>query len=528
MIIAKVKRINWWLWGILILATILRLVRLGSIPPHLTPDEASLGYNAYSILKTGKDEYGKFLPIIFKSFGDYKPGLYIYATVPFVAIFGLNEFAVRFPSALAGVLSVYLIFLLVRLLFAGQRSVASMTALVAATNPWLILFSRGAWEANLSLMLTLAGIYFFLKSLRNSLFIIYASVAFGLTLLTYQGAKLASGIVIFVLVVSYWRSLVRFNWRYLVAAVGLGILISLPILVSLFTGQTGRLGVFSLFAYHDPAGYEQGLTSYLYHSQALFYLRGILTRYFNHFSGRFLFFEGDWQNLRHVIPNQGIMLISDLVLLLFGGFVLIRHRNLPAASKKFILFWLLLTPLPAALSRDQVHAVRSLNMAIPLIIIVTLGLNEVLRHKKFLIMVLSFYILALSYFLDAYFVHLPKHNSQYWYYGYKQVVQVITPIQRNFKTIKVQQSYDQPYIFFLFFQKYNPVKYQQKALLVGAGADIGRVEELDNIEFTPINWPGDGETKGTLLVGDPVWLPYGDEIKYLNGRDVAFRILAVK
>src|SRR3990167_6493140 len=92
---------------ILVFATVLRLWKLGSIPPHLAPDEASLGYNAYSILKTGRDEYGKFLPFVFKSFGDYKPGLYIYTTVLSVAILGLTEFAVRFPSALAGILSVY-------------------------------------------------------------------------------------------------------------------------------------------------------------------------------------------------------------------------------------------------------------------------------------------------------------------------------------------------------------------------------------------------------------------------------------
>ena len=69
---------------IVFLAVLLRFFKLGSIPPHLTPDEAALGYNAYSILKTGKDEFGKTFPLVFKSFGDYKPGLYVYASVPFL------------------------------------------------------------------------------------------------------------------------------------------------------------------------------------------------------------------------------------------------------------------------------------------------------------------------------------------------------------------------------------------------------------------------------------------------------------
>ena len=115
----KIK--NWILIGILVLATFLRLWNLSNVPPHLTPDEAALGYNAYSILKTGRDEYGQLFPIIFKSFGDYKPGLYIYLTVPSVAIFGLNEFAVRFPGALAGIMAVWLIYLIVRLLFTENK-----------------------------------------------------------------------------------------------------------------------------------------------------------------------------------------------------------------------------------------------------------------------------------------------------------------------------------------------------------------------------------------------------------------------
>src|SRR5947207_11844011 len=106
---------------ILLAALFLRIYKIDSNPPGLTPDEASLGYNAYSILKTGKDEYGTFLPIIFKSFGDYKPGLYVYLDVPFVALGGLNEVTTRLPSVFAGVFTVYLVYLIVKELFKDDR-----------------------------------------------------------------------------------------------------------------------------------------------------------------------------------------------------------------------------------------------------------------------------------------------------------------------------------------------------------------------------------------------------------------------
>lgn len=531
------------LFIILVLAAVLRLWKLGSIPPHLTPDEASLGYNAYSILKTGKDEYGKVLPIIFKSFGDYKPGLYVYATVPFVAVFGLNEWSVRLPSAIAGILAVYLIYLIILELFKDKR-LSLISAFVASITPWLIYFSRGAWEVNLSLTLTLAGIYFFLKSLQDSRFLILASVSFAMTLLAYQGAKLATGIVVLLLLVIYWKDFWKIKSKYLLSALVVGLLIFLPIVLSIFGGQTGRLEVFSVFSYPRPAEYlqkflDQGeesvgsLSYYLFHSENLNFARGILGRYFNHFSGRFLFFEGDFSNPRHSAPNSGMLLLTDMVVLLYGLMVVFRQKI--TKEILFVLLWLALAPLPAVLSRDQVHAVRAMNMAIPLIVIISFGY---MKLSKWFLVITG---IAFLYFLDSYFIHLPKHDSRLWEYGYKQIVQTVTPVQENYKAIKVQQSFAQPYIYFLFYQKYDPVKYQKIATLATADStkDVGYVLKLDNIEFSPIDWSVNRGESGTLFVADPIRIPPEDskdenlfkvvsEIKYLNGRDIAFRIVEVK
>ena len=203
-----IKKVNYILLVVLILAAVLRLWRLGSIPPGLTPDEASLGYNAYSILKTGKDQYGNVLPIIFKSFGDYTPGLYVYLTAPFVALFGLSEFAVRLPNALSGIVIVYLFYLLAN----KTSQFGLIAAFIAATNPWLIYFSRGAWLPNISLALTLAGIYFFLKSFYKSRFLYLSALFFALTLIVYQGAKITTAIVVLILAVLFWKRL--FNNKY--------------------------------------------------------------------------------------------------------------------------------------------------------------------------------------------------------------------------------------------------------------------------------------------------------------------------
>ncbi len=95
------------------LTLLLRLFLITKSPARLTHDEMSLGYNAYSVLKTGKDEWGHKLPLIFRAFGDYKLPAYIYSAIPFIATFGLNDFSVKLPSILSGILIVIFIYKIV-------------------------------------------------------------------------------------------------------------------------------------------------------------------------------------------------------------------------------------------------------------------------------------------------------------------------------------------------------------------------------------------------------------------------------
>src|SRR3989344_870621 len=143
----KIKNQNLLLVSILFLAAILRLYQLGNNPPALDWDEASLGYNAYSILKTGKDEFGRSWPISIRSFEDYKPAMYTYLTIPTIYIFGLNEFAVRLPSAFLGTLTVFAAYFLVGELLKKSRwekqceILALLTSALLAISPWHLQFS---------------------------------------------------------------------------------------------------------------------------------------------------------------------------------------------------------------------------------------------------------------------------------------------------------------------------------------------------------------------------------------------------
>lgn len=537
--------------GIILLAAILRLWNLSNNPPHLTPDEASLGYNAYSILKTGKDEYGEGMPIIFKSFGDYKPGLYVYTAVPFVALFGLNEWSVRLPSAIAGIVAIWLIYLVIKQLQinlkleTGNWKLEIAAALMLALSPWHVQFSRGAWEVNVALTLTLAGVYFFLKSFSKSFYITLSSLFFGLTFLTYHGAKLSTPIILLVLSVVFYRDIVLFikqSSKYALLSIVTFLVFLVPMGLSFIHGQANRLQVLGIS--NSPGSYSEPFES-LFHSETLQYGSEVLFRFFNHFSGNFLFFEGDWVNPRHSPPYSGVLTHFDFVFLIFGIIALVQLKS--RTFKMFIILWLLLAPLPSILSKDPVHAIRSYHMLIPLTIILALGCLRLIQiillsQKKFVYcsFVIGFYSVSYLYFLDAYFMHQPKHNAKLWDYGYKQIVETVIPIQNNYRQITVQQSFAQPYIYFLFFQKYDPETYQKHAQLTSTEYinDVGRVERIDNICFCPIDWSINRGDHNTLVIGDPIRIPPVDSsnsgestliksVLYPNGVE-AFRIIDVK
>lgn len=199
--------------SVLLLAGFLRIWNLGGLPASLYWEEVALGYDAYSILRTGKDHHGNPFPVVaFESFGDYKPSGYFYAVVPFVKVLGLNAWAVRLPSAMAGVLTVYGVGVLAQLLLTGSmfavdrhqetlgvkakklralsvfRSFAHLVKkirgsdatepiiwdtrlvamLITAVSPWAIQFSRGGWEVNLATCLVVWGTVSILKYTTTS------------------------------------------------------------------------------------------------------------------------------------------------------------------------------------------------------------------------------------------------------------------------------------------------------------------------------------------------------------------------
>lgn len=522
------------LGAVVLVAALFRLVGLDKRPLGFTWDEAALGYNAYSLLKTGRDEYGKVLPIIFKSFGDYKPGLYAYLTVPSVAILGLNEFATRLPSAVVGIILVISTYFLVNEILPKKYAIYS--AGILAISPWAIHFSRGAWEANVALLLTVLGSLLFVKK-RYWL----ALVFFGLTFWTYQGAKMFTPLILLSLQLIYPAPI-----KKLLKPIALFLVLLTPILLGLGS-QSGRLKVFSVFSYTRASDTvaeilkQDNIQSfdpnyYLFHAEILDQIRGITQRYLNHFSPNYLFFTGDWTNLRHSTPYYGNLHIPEVVTLMLGFILLVKLKS---PGGKLVAVWLLLGPLPSALSRDLVSAVRSLPMLIPLSVISGIGLSVVVNHKYAKYLFLPTLLFFVIYFWDLYYVHAPIFSAADWLYPYSPALAKVKSQMANYQRIVFTDAIGQPYIFTLFYLQIDPKSYQsQSQLRVNPQGDVGEVERLDRFEYRPIFWPSDRALSSTLFVGGEYELPKLDIVQtegvnldevvnYPNGK-TALKIVGLK
>lgn len=541
---------NSLLWVIIFIAAILRLYNLSNIPPGLTWDEAALGYNAYSILLTGKDEYGTPLPLNLKSFGDYKPAIYTYLTIPFVAILGLNELAVRLPSAIFGIGIVYIIYLLTYEIFKNEK-LSGVIALLTAISPLAIQFSRPSYEANLALFLNILGLYLFIKGLKNKFLLLLSAFIFGLSTLTYQSSRLFIPLLLIGIFILF-KDVIKFDKYTKLSLSILSIFMVILVLTVFIGGQSNRISALNYFAYKRSTEQvsliqkEDRLRDIgfaLLHGEWFAYTRGLFERYLIYFSPKLLFIQGDY-NPRFRVPDLGILSYYSLLFIPIGLINILKSHN---KKVKIILYWLMIAPIPAVLSRDLISSIRALNLVLPLTIMDGIGLYLLINFAKNSTMYIKYItftfislliIVNLAIFLDRYFIHMPKEYSQGWLYGYREAINLLNREINKYSKVVVTDYYGQPYIYYLFHSKYPPERYQQQAILDQSGVDVGTVRKVDDIEFRHVYWPVDRGEKNSLFIASLEELPDKDVIPfpeykilkdiYFLDRTHAFRIVETK
>jgi 4-amino-4-deoxy-L-arabinose transferase-like glycosyltransferase len=529
-----------------------RFHKLGQTPAGFYIDEASIGYNAFSVLKTGRDEFGKEAPLMFRSFSTFQSPIYTYLTIPFVAVFGLNPFSVRLPSAVSGSLTILLVYILIKSISSApaNRYLAPLSSLILALSPWHITYSRTAYEANIALFFLVVGLVALYQGLKKPWLFVVSSLLLSTSMLAYRAEIMIVPAFLVLFLVFNLKNITanakQFIFPILVSTV-FAIVVLYPTLKILrtpgFQARTTALSIFSN-AHEFPWGKIEGesaMHNLLNNSQFLS-LREFASLYASYFSPRYIFSLGD-SGPRKPYPDLGSFFVWQLPLYILGLWAIFKDKE-KKNLKFFVLTLLFVSPIPAALTRDPYSTLRSLPMVIPLAVILALGLTQFLQlfankyHKLKYLLVTCLLIFSSIRLYISVFYHHDYFRSDVWSYGWQEAVDTIADLDPNLPII-VDGARGHPYIELLFFLKYDPSTYQKDNFEVSAGEYYTKLErnetkKLGRITVKGFQWGVDTDRVEKYLITDQQAISNQQilehkitiikDILYPNGQ-VALRIL---
>ena len=516
--------------AVFLIAVFVRVYGLTSFPPSIYWEEAALGYDAYSILQTGKDHHGNPWPVVaFESFGDWKPAGYFYILVPFIAVLGLNEWAVRLPTVLAGLA------LIIGTARLGRKvGISPLVALaVGAVSPWAVQFSRAGWEVMSASALLVWANYYFLAALQTRKIslksVLLGIVLFVASMYTYHATRLIVplqlvGLAAYFIVlhsvsnkkyavrqyITELQKLITENLVAIIFSIAVFTALTAPLLLSLGESKTSQrfaeTSIFSNIEVIEKSNQLQAaagntvFAKLLYHRYILFGSE-IVKNFSSHFTFEFLFLSGDG-NPRHSLQFYGQLYHIEIVFLAVGLYLWVRKRS---TLHLYLLFWLLVSIIPASMTTGTPHALRILpGLPVFLLLIATgieavsswmkeqlIQLCEAMKLKKWqrysgifvAVIIIGVYFVEFLGFWRYYQVVYPRVASNEWQYGYKQMIQAVTTYQSEHPETPVFITREQgrPAMYYWFYSKTNPQDVQSENAT--AIKDQGEFLEFKNVKF---------------------------------------------
>lgn len=453
-----VKLIKSYLIFLLIIlgAIFLRIYKLDYL--ELFGDEIDAGYQSYSLLTNASDYKGYLWPVYMQSFSEWRaPGL-MYAMVPFIKLFGLNEWGVRLCPVFYGVLSIIgFYYLLLRL--GVKKNVSLIAICLLSITPWHIQYSRTAFELTLMSSGLIWGSYFLIKGLRQNQYklIIVAGISYCTSLYTYNTANI---FVPLLALISIW--LFKANKKQILVLFFTGLILALPLGFQIVYGHASdRFGSMSLFGNKEiiakvndyrNAGNNSIISKFLYNKITVA-SKQIVFNYSNAFGSNFLFKDGD-VTFRHSLHQVGNLYWVELVLIVFGFVYLFRSKNIDIGNRWFLSL-MLISPLPASLTIDgSNHASRLFLLVFPLTYFAALGLSKMSNWIKIVLcLLLIFEFINFQYY---YWNFYRSESWRWWHVGYKESMQYVGRNQDSFQKVIMDNTYEPSLIRFLFWNQVNP------------------------------------------------------------------------
>ncbi len=541
------KNLKLYLLAIFIIALLMRVVLLDKIPVSLTIDEVAIAYNSYSILKTAQDEHGVWLPLAFRSIGDYKAPLLVYTMIPAVAMFGLNEFGTRITIALIGAFTPIMVYFLIRKL-TSNSVVALLTAFSLAVSPWHIKFSRSTFEAVLALFLIITATWLFLVAVeKKGKYLWLSALFFVLSMFAYHAERVFTPLFVVALFFIYRQKLLQFKKQTIIAFV-VGLLVFLPLLWTILSPGGSTRAESTIFL-RDFDLKQQLLVV----GTSPFPMVGTITiatfwlqRYIEYFDIPFLFFEGMGFTLPNS-PDMGLLYWYELPFFLVGlWFFIFQQKKIDKSVYLLMIVWFFLGPLAASLANNAQHPLRLLTWIPMPQVMVGFGLWWFFRSLSSKIKLICLSLLAAivlycwAYFIGLYTISYQMLFSEFAMDGWKDAATYAIEHQSQYDEIVIDprfgvlgpETVGTPYLYIMYYGKISPEMYQNDP----RRKEFETSSNFGKFTFREINWEGgqgsDRDKKRTLFIGSKWILPAEEsqvikKFNLLNGKEI-LRAVEVK
>lgn len=487
-----------------VLGFFLYFYKLNTVPLYI--DEATTGYNAYSLSTTGRDEYGKSWPTALRFLGSYSPPLYTYLTTLAIKVNGLNIESVRLISAILGLLMIFVVFIFLKnLKFYQNFFTPVLTALFFAISPWNMFFARTGYEIYLGFFTYSLGALFVWLGFKSKIFIPIGFAIFSLSTYTAHTERLASPLFFFLIVGFFRRELfAKENRLFTIIGLVIALIEQIPNL-KLFT--TPAFATKNDLFYSSLIVGQSTKIPFLpdFITYPLSFIREFFSQLLVYFSPRSLFFLPDPDPQRS-LPELSVFYPWMIIPYVLGLAFFWAKRKL--REVKYFLLLAVSILVPVSLANDPFSTQRALPLLLPLIVIISCGIDKLLLIKPRKILFIAVFILVFFSLVSlwrSYFVLFPIERAKTWGYGFEQLTQEIK--KRPEEMFVIDQSRTKPtYIELAFFLKYPPEKFQQETDRsiknnYYTNTKFDSFYRFANIETRNIKWESD-IYKDLILVGD--------------------------
>jgi 4-amino-4-deoxy-L-arabinose transferase-like glycosyltransferase len=512
--------------AIAIVAFFLRFWQLNKFPVSLNWDEISHGYNAYSLIKTGKDQWSTSWPIFnFRAYGDYPTTLNMYLSIPFIYFFGLNEWSVRIVSALCGWGLVLLSYFIAKELF-NNKKISYLSMLLVALSPWTFFPSRGVFQSTVAQFFLALGILFLIKARKKIKFLLPAIIFTSISTYAYHNTKIIVPLLLFLYFILFFKKITsKFekNKKTFIATFLLLLLLMIPQIINTINNKEAQARSRWVFIINPAAinkiennrnNYQGNqLVSKLKYNRVTLFTTTVLKNYIGFINPKVLFFDST-QNHQFNIPQKGVLYSICLPFFYLGiafvAFKLIKKDKIAI----FLTSWFIIGLLPAVITVGDFPIIRAMTiLPLPQItiaygLVMSLSFFKNEKSKSLLLFLFILILLGQSFsYFKNYFTDYSKNDSASWQYGYKQTVDYIKDNYDQYDQIIFTKKYGEAHEFVLFYWPWDPAFYQNDPKLNwDFHADWYWVNAFD--KFTFINdWEIKEKTeninKKTLLITSP-------------------------